>query len=121
MSASFADGFDTLELSITNNGVGLFSRLFTSADDAMLFLNDNVLDFGLFGAGAQDVRVSSTYSYFKPGAFAFNYVVGTGAALAPLPEPSSWLMLALGLGTLVLVARRRTPRRASVVELCIDK
>ena len=112
VSASFADGFDTLELSITNNGVGLFSRLFTSADDAMLFLNDNVLDFGLFGAGAQDVRVSSTYSYFTPGAFAFNYVVGAGVAVAPVPEPSSWLMLALGLGTLVLVARRRASRRA---------
>ncbi|USX24592.1 PEP-CTERM sorting domain-containing protein [Oxalobacteraceae bacterium OTU3CINTB1] len=111
VSASFADGFDTLELSITNNGVGLFSRLFTSADDAMLFLNDKVLDLGLFGPGAQDVRVSSTYSYFQPGAFAFNYLVGTGAAVAPVPEPSSWLMLALGLGTLVLVARRRTTRR----------
>ena len=107
VSASFADGFDTLELSITNNGVGLFSRLFTSADDAMLFFNDHVLDLGLFGAGAQDVRVSSTYSYFQPGAFAFNYVVGSGAGVSPVPEPSSWLMLALGLGTLVLVARRR--------------
>jgi len=107
VSAAFAGGFDTLELSITNNGVGLFSRLFTSADDAMLFFNDQVLDLGLFGAGAQDVRVSSTYSYFQPGAFAFNYVVGSGAGVSPVPEPSSWLMLALGLGTLVLVARRR--------------
>jgi len=33
--------------------------------------------------------------------------VGGGAGVSPVPEPSSWLMLALGLGSLVLVARRR--------------
>ena len=107
VSASFTSGFDSLELLIANNGVTLFSRLFMSVDEAALFFTDHVLDLGMFGAGPQDVRVSSVYAHVDPGSFGFNYVVGAGAGLAPVPEASSWLMLVLGLGTLALVARRR--------------
>ena len=108
VSASFLNGgFDVLDFSITNNGAGLFARSFTSLDEAMSFFSGNVLDLGAFGAGAQDVHISTVAGFNDARGFAFNYVLGAGAALAPVPEASSWTMLVLGLGTLVLVARRR--------------
>jgi hypothetical protein len=106
MSSSLTGNFSTLELSITNNGVALFSQLFTSAGDASLFFHDRVLDLGILGGGMQDVRITSQYGYLAPGAFAFSYAVGTSAASA-VPETSTWLMLVLGLGVMVAGARAR--------------
>lgn len=109
VSSSFSGAFDSLELSITNHGVALFSRLFTDADEARLFFSDRLLDLGLFGAGMQDVLVSTLYTSYEPGTFAFNYVVGAGAGVTAVPEASTWLMLVLGLGAVLAVAVRRRP------------
>jgi hypothetical protein len=108
VSAAFlGGGFDVLDFSITNNGVGLFSHSFTSLGEAEVFFTDHVLDLGLFGAGMQDVRIASEARFYGAGGYAFNYVLGAGAAVAAVPEASSWIMMVLGLGALVLVARRR--------------
>lgn len=110
VSASLGGAFDSIELSVTNHGVGLFSRTFTSADEAFRFFNGQVLDLGLLGAGMQDVLVSTMYGSSGNSLFSFNYLVGTGAGVTAVPEASTWLMLVLGLGAVTIVARRR--RRA---------
>ena len=43
--------------------------------------------------------------------YGFNYVLGAGDALTPVPEPGAWLMLVLGLA--LLTWRARTLRSAS--------
>jgi len=112
-STFLGSGFNTLDLSISANGTQLYSHTFTSLAEANAFFNDHVLDLGLFGAGRQDVLISSTFSFLDPAGYAFNYVVdgelgqNGGGGTSPVPEPASWLMMAVGMGSLLLVARRR--------------
>lgn len=100
-------GFDTLDLTISNHGTLLFSQTFTSVDDANLFFTDRVLDLGVFGAGAQNLSVSSSLNFAAYGGYAFSYVLGTGAAVSAVPEPSAWWMMMLGIGGVLLAVRRR--------------
>ena len=79
-----------------------------------------VLDLGLFGAGNQHLVINSSMTYAQQGAYAFNYVLGGGSSfntsalgvamldnVSAVPEPSAWLMMSLGMGGMLLVARRR--------------
>jgi len=108
-STFLGNGFNALDLSISANGTQLYSHTFTSLGEANAFFNDHVLDLGLFGAGAQDVLISSTYSFIDPAGYAFNYAVDGVLPHGPtaVPEPSAWMLLVIGLGGLMLVARRR--------------
>lgn len=103
--AGAGSGFDVLELTILNHGLELFSRTFLGGAEADLFFNGYLLDLGLLGAGPQDLVIRSAYTFTVPGSHAFNYLVGS--SVAAVPEPSTWLMLLLGTGAVVLVARRR--------------
>ena len=71
-------------------------------------------------AGNQHLVSNSSLTYAKQGAYAFNYVLGGGASfstsalgvatldsVSAVPEPSAWLMMSLGMGGMLLVARRR--------------
>jgi len=125
VSSTFAGaGFDALDLTISNNGVTLLSQSFTTLAAANLFFNDHVLDLGLFGAGNQHLVINSSMTYAQQGAYAFNYVLGGGSSfntsalgvamldnVSAVPEPSAWLMMSLGMGGMLLVARRRQARR----------
>ena len=102
-------GFDVLELTILNHGLQLFSRTFLGAAEADLFFNGHVLDLGLLGAGTQDLVIRSAYTFTVPGSYAFNYLVGS--SVGAVPEPSTWLMLLLGMGGVLVLARRRTEKR----------
>lgn len=103
-------GFDVLELTIFNHGLQLFSRTFLGGAEADLFFNGYVLDLGLLGAGAQDLVIRSAYTFTVPGSYAFNYLVGS--SVTAVPEPSTWLLLLLGTGGVVFLARRRTEKRS---------
>lgn len=121
VSSTFAGaGFDALDLTISNNGVTLLSQSFATLAAANLFFNDHVLDLGLFGAGNQHLVINSSMTYAQQGAYAFNYVLGGGSSfntsalgvamldnVSAVPEPSAWLMMSLGMGGMLLVARRR--------------
>jgi len=114
--AAGGTGFDTLDLSISSGGNVLFSRSFTSLSDANRFFNGGVLDLGWFGAGEQDIYVSSSLAGAAYG-YAFNYVLGGGLGgfgtptggpgASAVPEASSWMMMMIGLGGMAIVARRR--------------
>jgi hypothetical protein len=57
----------------------------------------------------QDLLITSTLNYSIAGGYAFNYLVGTstGMGATPVPEASTWLMMIIGMGGMLLVARRR--------------
>lgn len=116
LSSAFS-GDGTLELLIANNGVQLFNQSFASLSAASLFFTDNLLDLGTFGGGTQNLSITSTLNFAAPGSYAFNYVIGNNAfqlngGISPTPEAEIWLMMSLGMGGIVLMARRR--RAASV-------
>jgi hypothetical protein len=98
-------GFDLLDLSISNHGVSLFSHTFSSLAEANLFFSDRVLDLGLFGAGMQDVIITSSLTASSANGYAFSYALGS--AVTAVPEPSGWLLLMVGLTAVLVVARRR--------------
>ncbi|MEO5932787.1 MAG: PEP-CTERM sorting domain-containing protein, partial [Duganella sp.] len=112
-------GFDLFELTISNHGVQLYSHAFLTGAEADLFFNGSLLDLGPLGGGMQDLLISSTLNYSGPGGYAFNYLVGTGIGVGTgtgggigngvtaVPEASTWLMMVIGMGGMLLVARRR--------------
>ena len=67
-----------------------------------------MLDLGVFNTSTLDLLVRFS---FNGGIYGFNYVLGAGDALTPVPEPGTWLMLVLGLA--LLTWRARTLRSAS--------
>ena len=110
-------GFELFELTISNHGVQLFSRAFLTGAEADLFFNGTLVDLGPLSGGMQDMLISSTLNYTGPGGYAFNYLVGIGAGsgigigtgngVTAVPEASTWLMLVIGMGGILLMARRR--------------
>jgi hypothetical protein len=102
-SSSLNHGFDTFDLSISNNGVSLYSHTFTTLSEANAFFNAQVMDFGLFGqAGMQDVVITSSLTAGSMAGYGFSY------AVAAVPEPVEWLMMLMGLSVILVVQRRRS-------------
>lgn len=106
---SLGTGFDQLSLSIVNNGVSLYSHTFTSLTEANLFFTDNTLNFGLLGAGAQSLVISSQLTGHD-GGYGFNYMVA-------VPEPTEWLLMLSGLTLVMVAARRRSKARLRAPDL----
>lgn len=112
-------GFDLFELTISNHGVQLFSRAFLTGAEADLFFNGSLLDLGPLTGGMQDLLISSTLNYTGPGGYAFNYLLGLGSGsgigagigngngVTAVPEASTWLMMVIGMGGMLVMARRR--------------
>jgi hypothetical protein len=99
------DGTFAIDFTVRNNGVVLFTQFF---DDAALagLKGAQLLDLGVLGAGLQNLTLATEwYVGGYDTAYGFQYVMGVSA----VPEPTTWLAMLLGLGTLALVARRRRP------------
>ena len=95
-----------LEFSVTNNGVLVFSSTLNGSELPAL-LDDRLLDLGLLSSGAQNLAIRASWRAIGQFGFGtgygFNYLMG----VSTVPEPATWLVMLLGLGTLVMVARRR--------------
>jgi hypothetical protein len=99
-------GFSNLDFSVTSNGTLLFSQSFSSFAAAQGFFNDNVLDLGYLGSGVQDLVVTTAFTENAGQGYGFSYVIGS--AVAAVPEPSTWVMMLLGSGMLLM--RRRNQK-----------
>ena len=95
----FASTFETanFEFSVSNGATELYAGSFNTPDQAALFFTDNVVDLGVFNTNSLDLLVRFS---LNGGIHGFSYVLGAGAALAPVPEAGTWLMLMLGLALL---------------------
>ena len=100
---SYGTGIYSVAFSVTSGSVVLFTRTLAN-DELSAFFTNHYLDLGAVQtAGWNSLVVSADWAAGAGGGYGFNYVVGT----APVPEPSTWLAMLLGLGTLVMAVRRR--------------
>ncbi|HEX8679510.1 MAG TPA: PEP-CTERM sorting domain-containing protein, partial [Chthoniobacterales bacterium] len=104
-------GFDTLQLTITNKFVVIFTETFSDLDAALAFFSDHVLELGVlqpdrlgFFSADLEVKIAATTSS-AGDSFRVEVVA------AAVPEPSTYALLVLGLATAAATAwRRRTAR-----------
>lgn len=99
---SVGTGAYSVDFSIIDNGVPLFTR-YVAGDELTAFFNDRLLDLGTFGSGWQDLEILAVWSGYGAAVSGFSYVLGASV----VPEPATWLAMLLGLGTVLLVRRRR--------------
>jgi len=93
----FADSDSSFSFSVSNGGTSLYSASFTTLAQANAVFNGHVLDLGVINANTLDLLLTYT---LESGVYGFSYLVGQGGALAPVPEPGSWMLLMLGLALL---------------------
>jgi hypothetical protein len=111
-SSSMNGGFDHLSFLIDANGTNLRDYEFSSVTAAQAFFNDNVLDLGQIGSlpssssGTLDLTFELDVTASQP-----NQGFGADLVFNVVPEPSSWLVLATGLG--LVAAYRHSLRRGT--------
>ena len=94
----FSPGIDSsFSFSVTNGGASLYSGSFTTLAQANAVFDGHVLDLGVVNANTLDLLITFT---LNSGIYGFSYLIGQGGALAPVPEPGSWMLLMLGLALL---------------------
>jgi hypothetical protein len=101
-------GFQSMELTITANGVELFESTFESLAVAESFFRDRVIDLGSdFGGPGIDLTIA--YNLVADGSGGFGFDFARGGAV---PEPSTWAMMLLGFAGLGYAGYRtaREPR-----------
>ena len=95
-------GFQSMEFTITANGVELLDTTFRSLSIAESFFRDSVIDLGSgFGPGL-DLTFGYTLVADGSGGFGFDFAVG-GA----VPETSTWAMMLVGFAGLGFAGYRR--------------
>ncbi len=87
----------TFSFSVTNGGTSLYSGNFTTEAQANAVFNGHAFDLGVVNANSLDLLLTFT---LEGGIYGFSYLIGQGGALAPVPEPGSWMLLMLGLALL---------------------
>ena len=102
-------GFQSLEFTITANGVELLDTTFRSLSIAESFFRDSVIDLGSdFGP---DIDLTFGYTLVADGSGGFGFDFAVGGAV---PETSTWAMMLLGFAGLGYAGYRRAgaPRAA---------
>jgi hypothetical protein len=88
-------GFQSLEFTITADGVEIFDSTFRSLSIAESFFRDNVIDLGSdFGP---DIDLTFGYTLVADGSGGFGFDLAVGGAI---PETSTWAMLLFGFAGL---------------------
>jgi hypothetical protein len=98
-------GFDLLNFEVLENGVPAVQSVFTTAESALAYFNDQVLDLGALRPGSNGL-IDLTFDLSLTG-----HIAGDGFAIdlavADVPEPRSAVLLATGLALVFGLARRR--------------
>jgi hypothetical protein len=104
-------GFQSMEFTVTANGVKLLDSTFRSLAVAESFFRDRVIDLGSdFGGPGIDLTIAYNLVADGSGGFGFDFAVG-GA----VPEPSTWAMMLIAFAGLGYAGYRRArePRAAT--------
>jgi PEP-CTERM motif len=102
-------GFQSMEFTVTANGVELFESMFNSLAVAESFFRDRVIDLGSdFGGPGIDLTIAYNLVADGSGGFGFDFALG-GA----VPEPSTWAMMLIGFAGLGYAGYRRSSERAA--------
>jgi hypothetical protein len=119
-NSSSATGLQSISLSVTENGRVVASESFTgasAASNAAAYFEDHPLYLGSFNGGLLDLGISTHIVFSGVGGFDYSYAVGAGAlqSVAAVPEPSTWLGWACGIGVMAMLgSRRRTQRMPAI-------
>jgi PEP-CTERM motif len=102
-------GFQSLEFTITANGVEILDTTFRSLAIAESFFHDSVIDLG--SSLGPDIDLIFGYTLVADGSGGFGFDLAVGGAV---PEPSTWAMMLLGFAGLGYAGYRRAkePRAA---------
>jgi hypothetical protein len=95
-------GFQSIEFTITANGVELFDSTFRSLSIAESFFRDSVIDLG--SDVGPDIDLTLGYTLVADGSGGFGFDLAVGGAV---PEPSTWAMMLLGFAGLGYVGYRK--------------
>jgi hypothetical protein len=96
-------GFQSMEFTVTANGVELLESTFKGLAVAESFFRDRVIDLGSdFGGPGIDLTIAYNLVADGSGGFGFDFALG-GA----VPEPSTWAMMLLGFAGLGYAGYRR--------------
>ena len=100
----FADGqgFESMEFTITANGVEILDSTFKSLSVAESFFRDSVLDLG--SSLGPNIDLTFGYSLVADGSGGFGFDFAVGGAV---PEPSTWAMTLLGFAGLGFAGYRQ--------------
>jgi len=102
-------GFQSMEFTITANGVEILDTTFRSLSIAESFFRDSVIDLDSdFGP---NIDLTFGYTLVADGTGGFGFDLAVGGAV---PEPSTWAMMLLGFAGLGCAGycRTREPRAA---------
>jgi hypothetical protein len=94
--------FQRIDFSLSVDGMKVVDETFTSLAAADLFFDDHVLSLGVV-SGMTDVTIS--YDLIAGGTGGYGMDLAFGGAV---PEPSTWVMMLVGLGGLGYAGYRRT-------------
>jgi hypothetical protein len=102
---SYGTGFDGLTFSIMDGGTVVFTKTFATLASAQTFFTDDPLaPSGLQNlTGSVDLTLSYALTASDGKGAGFSYVIGD--TVSPVPEPSTWALLGVGLGGLLVMRR----------------
>ncbi|MET0267066.1 MAG: PEP-CTERM sorting domain-containing protein, partial [Duganella sp.] len=104
----------TFEFSVQQGGTTLYTGSFSDPAQYNSFFNDKVLDLGVITSNSLDLLLTFSLSQ---GIYGFSYLLAAGDAVSAVPEPSTWLMLVLGLALLIWRGIGQSTGFAPVVKL----
>ena len=106
-------GFESMEFTITANGVEILDSTFKSLSVAESFFRDSVIDLGL-NSGPIDLTFGYNLVADGSGGFGFDFAVG-GAVPNAVPETSTWAMMLIGFVGLGFAAYPRSAKTGVAV------
>jgi hypothetical protein len=98
-------GFESMEFTITADGVEILDTTFRSLTVAESFFRDNVIDLG--SDLGPNIDLTFGYTLIADGSGGFGFDLAIGGAV---PEPSTWAMMLVGFAGLGFAGHRSTRR-----------
>ena len=105
-------GFESMEFTITADGVEILDSTFRSLTVAESFFRDNVIDLGSDFGPDTDLTFGYTLIAEGSGGFGLDFAV-QGTVSQAVPEPSTWTMLLISFAALGFMGHRASRKAAA--------